>query len=77
MITKLQSLSNSEFQSLIMDLKHTYSDVQFVNPLMSTIGIMGKSAESLLLMLHDLNLDKAIQNHVTRKVMSIAIRCTY
>ena len=38
---------------------------------------MGRSPESLLLMLEDLNLDKPTQNHVIRKVMNIAIRCTY
>ena len=41
----------SKYSSLILDLKHTYSDVKFVNLSMSTIGIMGKSSESLLLML--------------------------
>ena len=43
---------------------------------MSTIGIMGKSSESLLLMLDDLNLDKPTQKYLIRKVMNIAIRCT-
>ena len=38
---------------------------------------MGKSSESLLLMLDDLNLDKPTQNYDIRKVMNIAIRCTY
>ena len=67
----------SKYSSLILDLKHTYSDVKFVNLSMSTIGIMGKSSESLLLMLDDLNLDKPTQNYLIRKVMNIAIRCTY
>ena len=67
----------SKYSSLIMDLKHTYSDVKFVNLSMSTIGIMGKSSESLLLMLEDLNLDKPTQNYLIRKVMNIAIKCTY
>ena len=59
-----------------MDLKQTYSDVKFVNLSMSTIAIMGRSSESLLLMLDDINLGKPTQNHVIRKVMSITIRCT-
>ena len=67
----------SKYSSLITDLKQTYSNVKFVNLSMSTIGIMGKSSESLLLMLDDLNLDKPTQNYVIRKVMNIAIRCTY
>ena len=61
----------------ILDLKHTYSDVKFVNLSMSTIRIIDKSSESLLLMLDDLNLDKPTQNYVIKKVMNIAITCTY
>ena len=67
----------SKYSSLFLDLKHTYSDVKFVNLSMSTIDIMGKSSESLLLMLDDLNLDKPTQKYLLRKVMNIAIRCTY
>ena len=66
----------SKYSSLILDLKHTYSDVKFVNLSMSTIGIRGKSSESLLPMLDDLNLDKPTQTCVIRKVMNIATRCT-
>ena len=66
-----------KYNSLILDLKHTYSDVKFVNLSMSAIGIMGKSSESLLLMLDELNLDKPTQNYLIRKVMNIAITCTY
>ena len=65
----------SKYSSPIMDLKHTYSDVMLVNLSMSTISIMGKPSESLLLMLEDLNLDKRTQNYVVGKVMNIAIRC--
>ena len=42
----------SKHSSLIMDLKHTYSNVKFINFSMSTIDIMENSSESLLLMLH-------------------------
>ena len=65
------------YYSLILNLKHTHSDVKFVNLSMSTIGIMGKSSESLLIMLDNFNLDTPIQHYVIRKVMKIAIRCTY
>ena len=44
---------------------------------MSTIGVMGKSSESLLLMLDELTLDKPTKDYVVRKVMNIAIRSTY
>ena len=42
----------SKYSSLILDLKHTYSDVKFVNLSMSTIGIMDKSSESFSLSFH-------------------------
>ena len=67
----------SKYSSLILDLKHAYSDVKFVDLSMSTISIMGKSSELLLLMLDDLNLDKPTQKYLIRKVLNIAIRCTY
>ena len=44
---------------------------------MNAIGIMGKSSESLLLMLDDLNIDISAQNYTIKKIMNIAIKCTY
>ena len=44
---------------------------------MSTLGIMGKSSESLFLMLDELKFDKTVQKHIIRKTMNIAIRCSY
>ena len=44
---------------------------------MSTLGIMGKSSESLLLMFDDLKLEKTAQKYILKKVMNIAIRCSY
>ena len=67
----------SKYSSIILDLKHAYSDVKFVNLSMSTLGIMGRSSESLLLMLEDLKLDKNAQKHIIRKIINIAIRCSY
>ena len=43
----------------------------------SALGILGSSSESLLSMLNDFNLDQNSQNYSTKKVVSIAIRCTY
>ena len=51
--------------------------IKFVNLSMSAIEIMGKSSESLLLMLDDLNIDKSAQNYTIKKIKNIAIRCTY
>ena len=35
------------------------------------------SSESLFLMLDDLKFDKTAQKHIIRKMMNIAIRCSY
>ena len=43
---------------------------------MSAIGIIGKSSESLLLLLDDLNINKSAQNYTIKKIMNKAIRCT-
>ena len=67
----------SKYSPLILDLKKSYSDVKFVNLSMSTLGIMGKSSESLFLMLDELKFDKTVQKHIIRKTMNIAIRCSY
>ena len=67
----------SKYSSLLLYLEHFYSDVNFIKLSMSTLGIMGKSSESLLLMFGDLKLDKNAQNHVITKVMNIAIRCSH
>ena len=66
-----------KYCSLIMDLKHAYSAVKFVNLSMSAIGIMGRSSESLLLMLDDLHIEKSAQNYIIEKVTRIVIRSTY
>ena len=59
-----------------MNLKHAYPDVNFINLSKSTIGIMGKSSVSLLLMLDNFNIDKSAQKLIIRKVMNIVITCT-
>ena len=57
----------SKYSPLILDLKNTYSDFKFINLSMNTLGLMGKSSESLLIMLDDLKLDKNAQKHIIRK----------
>ena len=49
-----------------MDLKHANSDVKFINFSMSTIGMMVKSSELLLLMLYDLNIDKYAKSYIIK-----------
>ena len=49
----------------------------FVNLSMSALGLMGKSSDSLITMLDDLKFDKTASNIIIKKLMNIAIRCTY
>ena len=44
---------------------------------MSTLGLLGKSSDSLLLFLKDLKFDKPLSKYIIKKIMNIAIRCTY
>ena len=67
----------SKYSSLIMDLKHAYSDVKFANLSMSAIDIIRKSSESLLLMLDDLHIEKSAQSYIIKTVVNKAIRSTY
>ena len=67
----------SKYSSLLLDQKHAYSDVKFINLSMSTLVIMGKSSESVLLMFDDLKVGTTAQKYVMKKVMNIAIRCSY
>ena len=67
----------TKYASLISDLTPAYSNVIFVNLSMSALGLMGKSSDSLITMLDDLKFDKTASNIIIKKLMNIAIRCTY
>ena len=67
----------TKYASLISDLTPAYSNVIFVNLSMSALGLMGKSSDSLITMLDDLKFDKTTANIIIKKLMNIAIRCTY
>ena len=67
----------TKYTSLISDLTPAYSNVTFVNLSMSALGLMGKSSDSLVTMLDDLKFDKTESNVIMKKLMNVAIRCTY
>ena len=52
----------AKYHSLISDLAPTFSSIQFMNLSMSTLGVLGKSSNSLLLSLEDLKFDKPSSN---------------
>ena len=63
-------------KTLITDLNSTYPDIKFVNLSMNALEIFGFPFDSLLSMFKDFNLDQN-QNCIIKKVVSVAIRCTY
>ena len=48
----------AKYHSLISDLSPIYSNIKFINLWTSTLGLLGKSSDSLLLFLEDLKSDK-------------------
>ena len=62
---------------MISDLNPNYSTIEFINLSMSTQGLLGKSSDSLLSLLEDLKFDKPSSTHTVKKIMNIAIRCSY
>ena len=67
----------AKYHSLISDLIPTFSDIKFINLSMSTLGLLGKSSDSLLLFLEDLKFDKPSSKYIIKKIMNISIRCSY
>ena len=48
----------AKYHSLISDLNPNYSTIEFINLSMSTLGLLGKSSDSLLSLLEDLKFDR-------------------
>ena len=67
----------AKYHSLISDLIPNYSTIKFINLSMSTLGLMGKSSDSLLSLLEDLQFERPSSTHTIKKIMNIAIRCSY
>jgi len=70
-------LKKTKYHSFISDLTPTFSNIKFINLSMSTLGLLGKSSDSLLLLLEDLKFDKPSSKYIIKKIMNIAIRCSY
>ena len=62
---------------LIKCLESSYEEVSFVNLSIWAIGIFGKSCDSFISMLNDLNLSKAQTSDVCKFIANISVRCTY
>ena len=67
----------AKYHALTSDLTPAFSNIKFINPSMSTLGLLGKSSDSLLLFLEDLKFDKPSSKYIIKKIMNIAIRCSY
>ena len=63
--------------SLIPDLTSTFSNIKFINLSMSTLRLLDKSSNSLLLFLEDRKFEKTSSNYIFMKIINIAIKCSY
>jgi len=67
----------AKYHSLISDLTRTFSNINFINLSMSTLGLLGMSSESLLLFSEDLKFDKPSSKCIIKRIVNISIRCSY
>ena len=67
----------AKYQPLTLDLPLTFSNIMFMNLSLSTFGLQGKSCDSLLLFLQDLKFNMPSSKYTIKKIMTIAIRCSY
>ena len=67
----------AKYNSLTSDLTPVYSNITFFNHSMSALRTMDTSSDSLITMLDDLQFDKTKSNIIIKKLVNIAIRCTY
>ena len=67
----------AKYHSLISDLTPKFSTSKFINLSTSTLGLLGKSSDSLLSMLDNLKFDRPSSTHTIKKIMNIVIRCNY
>ena len=65
----------AKYHFLISDLIPNFSTIKFINLSTSTLGLLGKSSDSLLSLLEDLTFDRPSSTHTVKKI--IAIRCSY
>ena len=66
-----------KYVELIKCLESSYEEVSFVNLSIGAIGIFGKSCDSFINMLNDLNISKAQTSHICKSIANISARCTY
>ena len=67
----------ANYHSSMSDFNLTFPNINFINLLMSTLEILGKSSDSLLLLQEDLKLDEYISKFTIKTIINIAIRRIY
>ena len=67
----------TKYRPLLLDLKPRYREINFVDISMGALGILESSADSLLQMMKELGIDNSTQKVIIKKIMKIAVRCTY
>ena len=67
----------AKYHPLLSNLRTEYTNINFVNILMSALGIYGTSSDTILQMLRDINFNRNLAHQIIMKASNIAIRCTY
>ena len=67
---------DKKYQDLIMTLRHQFNKVTCINLSISTLGVFASLSTDFIKMLKELNITDQHQNHILRKLSTIAIRST-
>ena len=71
------NLKATKYRPLLLNLKPRYHKINFVKISMGALGILESSSDSLLYMMKELGIDNNTQKVIIKKIMNIAVRCTY
>ena len=66
-----------KYRELVQQLRNDYEKVNFVNPLISALGIYDKSTTEFIDVMKMLKFDKRTTNYTIKKITNIAIRTSY
>ena len=68
---------DEKYKTLFNDLRKTYRQVNYVNLSMGSIGTIYKQSKTIKDVFKNLGIDENEFNHMLKKIIEIAIRCTY
>ena len=66
-----------KYKNLEANFESRYKKVQFINIVISTLGVFDSSSVDFLEMLEDLKFDKTCRHYVVKKMIAIAVRTSH